>query len=266
MAAPLARAPRLGSLDARLTGKFPVGAGRKIGGPLQPAPLSIVSRSKPRRTSAEEPVAAAETPGVLRVQRGKWSPRCRHRFRLGTRKALPPLFGFVEVVNECVAQVYELNRDCVVIVAMAGPVLEDLEKCVSLVRTELYGSGSANSVECITEMLGAAGVLHPSHERLPCVPSEDQLAAIERDGDSVEASRHDPTAYGSSARSCSSASIGGRSHNWPRKSNPVRLGSYVSRDPWGASGDCGLSAGVLAAGPVTQRTPTRAFPHGTDVR
>jgi len=36
---------------------------------------------------------------------------------------------------------------------------------------------------------------------------------------------------------------------WPCKSNPVRLGSYVSRAN-GASGDCGLSAGVLAAGPV----------------
>ena len=36
---------------------------------------------------------------------------------------------------------------------------------------------------------------------------------------------------------------------WPCKSNPVRLGSYVSR-ALGASGDCGPSAGVLAAGPV----------------
>ena len=35
---------------------------------------------------------------------------------------------------------------------------------------------------------------------------------------------------------------------WPCESNPVRLGSYVSRAQ-GASGDCGLSAGVLAAGP-----------------
>jgi LysR substrate binding domain len=33
---------------------------------------------------------------------------------------------------------------------------------------------------------------------------------------------------------------------WPCKSNPVRLGSYVSR-ALGASGDCGLSAGVLAS-------------------
>jgi hypothetical protein len=40
-------------------------------------------------------------------------------------------------------------------------------------------------------------------------------------------------------------------HNegWPRRSNPVRLNPYVSRAD-GASGDCGLSAGVLAAGPV----------------
>jgi hypothetical protein len=33
---------------------------------------------------------------------------------------------------------------------------------------------------------------------------------------------------------------------WPCKSNPVRLGSYVSRAV-SASGDCGLSAGVLAS-------------------
>ena len=37
---------------------------------------------------------------------------------------------------------------------------------------------------------------------------------------------------------------------WPCESNPVCLGSYVSHTIGGASGDCGLSAGVLAAGPV----------------
>jgi hypothetical protein len=36
---------------------------------------------------------------------------------------------------------------------------------------------------------------------------------------------------------------------WPRESNPVRLDPYVSR-ALGASGACGPSAGVLAAGPV----------------
>ena len=47
-------------------------------------------------------------------------------------------------------------------------------------------------------------------------------------------------------------SLLGTTKCWPCKSNPVRLGSYVSR-AGGALGDCGLSAGVLAAGPV--KTP-----------
>jgi hypothetical protein len=44
---------------------------------------------------------------------------------------------------------------------------------------------------------------------------------------------------------------------WPCKSNSVRVGSYVSRAR-GASGDCGLSAGVLAAGPVETPSSSRA--------
>ena len=44
-------------------------------------------------------------------------------------------------------------------------------------------------------------------------------------------------------------SLLGTTKRWPCMSNPVRLSSYVSRAT-GASGDCGLSAGVLAAGPV----------------
>ena len=62
------------------------------------------------------------------------------------------------------------------------------------------------------------------------------------------------------ARNASARSVA-RSPNecWPRESNPVRLGSYVSRAQ-GASGDCGLSAGVLAAGPV-ERTLAHSEPH-----
>jgi hypothetical protein len=75
-------------------------------------------------------------------------------------------------------------------------------------------------------------------------------ADVEADG--AETWRGRKRASTCQPRACEGTGRSGRGvagRNWPRKPNPVRLGSYVSRAS-GASGVCELSAGVLAAGPV----------------
>jgi hypothetical protein len=57
-----------------------------------------------------------------------------------------------------------------------------------------------------------------------------------------------PQALSEPEPSCSRGGHSGTTNAGPARRNPVRLGSYVSR-AMGASGDCGLSAGVLATGP-----------------
>ena len=79
--------------------------------------------------------------------------------------------------------------------------------------------------------------------------NERRVGGVTAEGDPIEV-----TAASSRSRECEPPrrSLLGTTKRWPCKSNPVCLGSYVSRAK-GASGDCGLSAGVLAAGPV--KTP-----------
>jgi hypothetical protein len=92
-----------------------------------------------------------------------------------------------EVFGECVAEFAEVGGQGV---AFERPFFEQAEERGSLGRVELNWSGGAHGVEHGPEARRLVDVLQSRQERLPCVPTDSDVAAAERDGDVVEAFGH----------------------------------------------------------------------------
>jgi hypothetical protein len=101
-----------------------------------------------------------------------------------------PLAGVVQLFDERVPELEKALRHRLVPIEVERPAFESEEESVSLSSGELDGLGCSDRLKGLAEAGGFLDVLQPPHERLPRVPGEDHVVAVERDGDAVEALGH----------------------------------------------------------------------------